>query len=63
MGVGGPFCNNYRKNLKIWTHKKIYSNQPKNWKYAEGISNSVDPDQKQSDLGLHYVPRPTCPKI
>ena len=35
-------------------------------KDAEGIANSVDPDQtapeEQSDLGLHYLPRSTCPK-
>ena len=30
-----------------------------------GIANSVDPDQTaaQSDLGLHCLPRPFCPKI
>ena len=30
-------------------------------KDAEAIANSVDPDQtapEQSDLGLHYLPRP-----
>ena len=29
-----------------------------------GIANSVDPDQTalQSDLGLHCLPRPICPK-
>ena len=40
-------------------------------KDAEGIANSVDPDQtaplgavleEQSDLGLHCLPRPICPK-
>ena len=33
-------------------------------KDAEGIANSEDPDQKeeQSDLGLHCLPRPICPK-
>ena len=30
-------------------------------KDADGIANSVDPDQ-QSDLGLHCLPRPVCPK-
>ena len=29
-------------------------------KDAEGIANSVDPDQ--SDLGLHCLPRPAFPK-
>ena len=35
-------------------------------KDANGIANSVDPDQtpplEQSDLGLHCLPRPICPK-
>ena len=35
-------------------------------KDAEEIANSVDPDQtapeEQSDLGLHCLPRPVCPK-
>ena len=31
-------------------------------KDAEGIANSVDPDQEQSDLGLHCLLRPVCPK-
>ena len=31
-------------------------------KDAAGIANSVDPDQEQSDLGLHCLPRPICPK-
>ena len=30
-------------------------------KGADGMSNSVDPDQT-ADLGLHYLPRPICPK-
>ena len=33
---------------------------------ANGIANSGDPDQNaplgQSDLGLHCLPRPICPK-
>ena len=37
-------------------------------KDADGKANSVDPDHqtaplKQSDLGLHCLPRPICPKI
>ena len=34
-------------------------------KLANGIANSEDPDQTapQSDLGLHCLPRPICPKI
>ena len=32
-------------------------------KDADRMANSVDPDQtKQSDLGLHCLPRPDCPK-
>ena len=33
-------------------------------KNANGIANSEDPDQTapQSDLGLHCLPRPVCPK-
>ena len=29
-------------------------------KSADGMANS-SPDQEQSDLGLHYLPRPSCP--
>ena len=35
-------------------------------KHANGIANSEDPDQtaqEQSDLGLHCLRRPICPKI
>ena len=36
-------------------------------KIADGMANKVDPDQtaplEQSDLGLHCLPRPVCPKI
>ena len=31
-------------------------------KDAEGMVNSVDPNQEQSDLGLHCLPRPVCLK-
>ena len=31
-------------------------------KDVEEMANSVDPDQEQSDLGLHCLPRPSCPK-
>ena len=41
----------------------LKSNAPKE---AAGIANSVDPDQtallEQSDLGLHCLPIPVCPK-
>ena len=29
---------------------------------ADGMANSVAPDQEQSDLGLHCLPRHVCPK-
>ena len=29
---------------------------------ADRMANSVDPDQEQSDLGLHCLPGPVCPK-
>ena len=39
---------------------EIYHTNP--LKYTDGMTNSVDPDQTasagQSDLGLHYLPRP-----
>ena len=31
-------------------------------KNTNGIANSEDPEQEQSDLGLHCLPRPICPK-
>ena len=31
-------------------------------KDAEGIANSVDPDQTAPPLGLHCLPTPVCPK-
>ena len=30
-------------------------------KFVEKV-HSVDPDQTQSDLGLHCLPMPVCPK-
>ena len=33
--------------------------QPKD---VEGIAKIVDPDQEQSELGLHCLPRPVCQK-
>ena len=29
---------------------------------ADGMANSVDPDQEQSDLGLHCLLKHICPK-
>ena len=31
-------------------------------KDADGLANSIDLDQEQSDLGLHCLPRPICSK-
>ena len=61
----------YRKVPKFSDVRKLWSNQPKIQekrqnlrvfcqKDANGIANSEDPDQ--SDLGLHCLPRPICPK-
>ena len=63
----------YRKNPKNLDTRKICCNHPKIWtrwiyhrvkrqKEAEGIANSVDPDQEKSDLGRHCLPIPICPK-
>ena len=44
----------------MWLYHRVTS--PKD---AEGIANSVDPDQTAplgADLGLHCLPRPVCPK-
>ena len=50
-----PKIQTKRPNLRVFPHKD-----------ANGIANSEDPDQtapgKQSDLGLHCLPRPVCPK-
>ena len=57
------------KLLKIRTPEKLlyYPKIRTMWLYfrimrpndADGIANSVDPDQEQSDLGLHCLPRPS----
>ena len=41
--------------VRTW-HKQVFSLQD-----ADGMANSLDADQ-QSDLGLHCLPRPVCPK-
>ena len=67
------FAYGYRKIPKNWDTQKIYYNHPKiqtKWLYqrviyskeAEGMANSVDPDQEQSDLGLHCLSRSFCQK-
>ena len=53
--------------------RKLYCNLPKlqtrrpilrvlHQNNANGLANSEDPDQQQSDLGLHCLTRPICPK-
>ena len=41
------------KNWTVWFYHAID---------AVGMANSVNSDQEQSDLGLHSLPRPICPK-
>ena len=50
-------CCNHSKILTMWLYHTVMS--PNN---ADGMANSVDPGQEQSDLGLHCLPRPICPK-
>ena len=52
-------CCNHSKIWTIWLCHRVMSPND-----ADGMANSVDPDQTapQSDLGLHYLPRPVCPK-
>ena len=45
-------------------HRRIYD-RVKSLKDADGMANSVDPDQnaqEQSDLRLHCLHRPVCPE-
>ena len=68
---------NYRKVPKFSDARKLCCNLPNiptkrpnlsvfRQKDANGIANSEDSDQTapqgQSDLGLHCLPRPVCPK-
>ena len=52
-------CCNHPKIWTIWIYHRVMHS-----KDADGIANSVDPDQTapQSDLGLHRLPRPICLK-
>ena len=64
----------YRKVPKFSDARKLCCNLPTmrqnlsvfRQKDANGIANSEDPNQtapqEQSDLGLHCLPRPVCPK-
>ena len=54
-------CCNHSKIWTKWLYHRVMSPND-----ADGMANSVDPDQtaplEQSDLGLHYLLRPICPK-
>ena len=63
----------YRKVPKFLDARKLCCDPPKiqakrlnlwvfGQKDANGIANSGNPDQEQSDLGLHCLPRPICLK-
>ena len=65
------FVKYYRKFPKYFDTQKICCNHSKIWTMwlyhrvmspndADGMANSVDPDQ--TDLGLHCLLRPVCPK-
>ena len=41
----------------MWLYHRVMSPND-----ADGMANSVDPDQEQSDLGLQCLPRHICPK-
>ena len=67
------FDSAYRKFPKYSDTQKIFCSHSKIWTMwlyhrvkspndADGMANSVDPDQEQSDLGLHCLPRHICPK-
>ena len=50
-------CCNYPKILTMWLYHSVMHQ-----KDVDEIAYSVGPDQEQSDLGLHCLPRPACPK-
>ena len=63
---GTPEVLNFR-TLKCWQFKQRSSHKELCPKRADGMANSVDPDQTapredQSDLVLHCLPKPVCPK-
>ena len=47
-------CNLSKIQIKMPNLRVFYQND------ANGSANSEDPDQ--TDLGLHWLPRPICPK-
>ena len=72
MNLNDPVsCDPYHKVPKFSNARKHCCNLPKiqrqtpnlrefHQNSANGIANSEDPDQ--SDLGLHCLPKPICPK-
>ena len=50
-------CCNHSKILTMWLYRRVMSPND-----ADGMANSVDPDQTAPDLGLHCFSRPVCPK-
>ena len=50
-------CCIHSKIWTVWLYYRVMSSND-----ADGMANSVDPDQEQSDLGLHCLPRHICPK-
>ena len=46
-------CCNHSKIWTMWLYHRVMSPND-----ADGMENSVDPDQEQSDLGLHCLPTP-----
>ena len=51
-------CCNHSKIWTMWLYHRVMIPND-----ADGMANSVDLDQEQSDLGLHCLPRHICPKI
>ena len=50
-------CCNHSKIWTMWLYHRVISPND-----ADGMANSVGPDQEQCDLGLHCLPRHICPK-
>ena len=50
-------CCNHSKIWTVWLYHRVMNPND-----ADGMANSVDPDQTESDLGLHCLPRLICPK-
>ena len=50
-------CCNHSKIWTMWLYHRVMSPND-----ADGMANSVDPDQTAPDLGLHCLFRHICPK-